>query len=113
VKETKIKTGKKKIIKKAKKTVKTDISVNVRKINNKIKLIINTAPKKNVIIIINAVITEKKPNNIKIRGVKTGTELFKTKIIIRLRYYLILGLTNPYSRKPKIIKFIKILLRVR
>jgi len=59
------------------------------------------------------VIIEKKPNNVKIKGVKTEIELFKAKIAVRLRRYLILNLINSFSRKSKIIKFIKNLLRVR
>jgi len=70
-------------------------------------------PKKDVTAAANAVIIEKKPNNVKIKNVKTRIELFKIKVIIRLRRRLILNLINFYSRKPKIIKFIKILLRVR
>jgi len=70
-------------------------------------------PKKDVTAAANAVIIEKKPNNVKIKNVKTRIELFKIKVIIRLRRRLILNLISFYSRKPKIIKFIKILLRVR
>jgi len=93
--------------------IKAGTNVNVQKTNNKIKLTINITSKKNVTTVANAVITEKKPNNAKIKNAKTGIELFKTKIIVRPRRYLILNLTNFYSRKPKIIKFIKISLRVR
>jgi len=59
------------------------------------------------------VVIEKEPNNAKIKNIKTGIKLFKAKAVVRLRRYLILDLISFYSRKPKIIKFIKILLRVR
>jgi len=111
--EAKIKTKKKIIIKGIKKIIKTGTDADAREINNKIRLTANITSKKNVTAAANAVITEKKPGNVKTKNVKTKTELFKTKVIIRLRRYLILSLIDFYSRKPKIIKFVKILLRIR
>jgi len=111
--KNKNKNGKKIIIKKIKKIVKANTNANVRKTNNKIRLTVSITPKKNIITAANAVIIEKESNNVKIKNVKTKIKLFKTKVIIRLRRYLILNLIDFYSRKLKVIKFIKILLRVR
>jgi len=112
-KKTGIGTGGRIIAKKAEGIAGTGTGVDVRKTNNETGLAVSTAPKEDVTAAVNAVIIEGKPGNAKTRGVKAGTELFKTKIVIRLRHRLALGLIGFCSRKPKIIKFIKILLRVR
>jgi len=84
----------------------------VRETNNETGLTAGTAPKKDVTAA-NAVIIEGEPGNAKAKAVKTGTELFKAKVVARPRRRLTLNLISFCSRKPKIIKFAEISLRVR